>query len=103
MNTDNVLMGVRLFLHIGGTLATTLGWFSQNEMNAITEAILQVVGPLMNAGGLIWTAWASRNAAKIASVAKMPEVKAITLTDDKVAEVAKAVAPETKITVSKTP
>lgn len=103
MNTDNIMVMVRLFLHIGGTLATTLGWLSSNEMNQVTEAVLQVVGPAMNLGGMIWTIFAQRSAAKIASVAKLPEVKAITVTDPAVADVAKAAAPETKIVVSHTP
>lgn len=101
MSQDNIMVIVRLVLHIGGTIMTTLGWLSPADVGQVTELVLQIVGPITNLIALIWTALAQTASAKIASAAQLPQVTQITVTDPTTAAVVKAAAPQTEVKVEK--
>lgn len=79
MDQAQVLIFVRLLLHIVGAVMTTLGLTEAGPWSAFTDAVLSVVGPIMNVGALVWTWWASRKAAVVQRVAAMPEVKGVVM------------------------
>jgi hypothetical protein len=62
---------------IGGMLAVAMGWFTQEQVASLTTNVLAAIGPVMTAGGIIWSWWTSRKLAVVNAVAAMPEVRAV--------------------------
>lgn len=64
---------LRQLLQIVGTLATTLGFLTADQVGAWTAIIMQIAGPLAMLGGVIWSWWVNRPTALVASVVAMAD------------------------------
>ena len=81
MTQDQIMSLIRVALQIGGTLATAFGWIAPEKVAVLTSQILSALGPLMIAGGTIWSIISNTKASIIKSASAMPEVNSPLLVD----------------------
>ena len=93
MNQDQFLSVVRSVLSILGTLGAAYGVGTDTTWATITSAAVPIAM-------MLWGQYAHSSAQKIASVSAMPEVKAITVTDQALVAPARAADPTTIVTVA---
>lgn len=97
MTQDQVMGIVRWFVPFVGGIAVGKGYLTTAQLADLTNVILQLVGPLMAAGGVIWSIKANSKSSIIQSASAMPEVKSMTITDPKLAEAAKTSADPARV------
>ena len=78
MNPDQIAGTIRQFLPFVSGIATALGltWF-----DGLAAAILNVLGPAMALGSLVWSLVSKTHANTLTSAAAIPGVAGIVLTD----------------------
>lgn len=64
-------------ISIGGMLAAGMGWMTQDQVASLSTSILAVIGPIVTAGGILYSLFMSRKAAVVTAVAALPEVQKI--------------------------
>ena len=62
-----------------------------------------IAGALLTVVGGAWTGFANSNSSIVQAASQVPEVKAMAISDAKLAEAAKKADPETKVTVAPPP
>jgi hypothetical protein len=89
MTQDQVMGIVRWAIPFIGGMAVGKGWLTTAQVGELTNVVLALVGPVMAAGGVIWSIKANSKSSIIQSASAMPEVKSMTITDPALAEAAK--------------
>jgi len=79
MNTEQVMGLVRQLLPVLGTLATTFGWLTPDQVASGTATILAVIGPLMIVASTLWSLFSKTNTAIVSSASAVPNVDKIVL------------------------
>lgn len=80
MNYEQAMSLLRTALQIAGTLAVSRGWVSAEQAAALTDQLIVLTGAAAVIGATVWGLVARSRKNLVASVAALPEVKAIVAT-----------------------
>lgn len=75
MTQDQIMGLLRQLLPVLGTLATSLGILTADQVGSITATVLTLAGPVMIVGGAIWALFANSKTSIIKSAAAMGETR----------------------------
>src|SRR5690242_12007091 len=100
MTQDQIMGLIRQIIPILAGIAIARG-YSAKDVAQWSDTALQIAGPALALGGLVWAAIANSKTSIIRSASAMPEVSSISTTDPKLADAAKSADPATDVKVVK--
>ena len=73
---------LRILVPAGISAAAAAGWLQAGDASALSAAVPAAASTVLTLGAVIWSIYVHSKAAVIASVAAMPEVKAVVTTPE---------------------
>jgi hypothetical protein len=98
MNQEQLMSLVRDAMKVIGSVATLFG-ATTAQVDQWTSIVLMVAGPILAFAGIIWSQYSNTDSSMVAQAAKLASVKAITVTDQKLATAAREADPTIKVDV----